>query len=165
VGISKDVVQDKYPALTPRQLSKRGSKRCGFFAPRIRHRWTLRESGICVFPSGAFAVPINRFIHHDAMEPRQGCGVAAEPMTRTKGTKKGILHHIFGFVSDVARGNRSQLPPRMFVQVYDRVFQGEPPAGPASAFAPGATADKKGGHYADLLCRLRFRSDDARDDC
>jgi len=71
----------------------------------------MRESGTRVFPPCAPPATIERRIYHDPADPRQRLRIAAEPMTRTKRSKKGILPHVVGFVTDVARGNSAQLPP------------------------------------------------------
>ena len=133
-----------------------------------------------MLPSGAPATTIEGGIHHDAMDPRQRRRVPAEPMTRTEGTKKSLLHHVFRFVTDVACGNGSQLPPGLFVQVYYRVFQGNlqqvrlPPSRealrrtrkadttpaycPACGFVrtmPAMIADQRAGVALRRICRAR----------
>ena len=84
----------------------------------------MRKPGMRVGPSGAPPAAVERGIHYDAAEPRQRSRVTAESMTRTKRAKKGILHHVFRVLADVACGNSAQLPPGLFVQVDNRVFQG-----------------------------------------
>jgi hypothetical protein len=84
----------------------------------------MSETGISVIPSSSTTAPIEGGIHDDATEPRQRRRVTAESMTRTKRSKKRILHHVFRILADVACGNSAQLPPGLFVQVYYRIFQG-----------------------------------------
>ena len=79
---------------------------------------------IGMLPTAAPPAAIEGGIDDNATEPRQRCGVPAEPMAGTKRTKKRILHHVFGILADVACGNRPQLAPGLFVQVHYRVFQG-----------------------------------------
>jgi hypothetical protein len=45
-------------------------------------------------------------------------------MTRPQRAKKGVLHHVFSVLTDIPGGNRAQLSPGLFVEVYDGVFQG-----------------------------------------
>src|SRR5688500_457353 len=123
--MSQYVVEDEDLTLDGRQSPQRRTHRQPLFNCRIRpDRMMTRVSGTRLRPSAAFSAAIQTGIHHDATEPRKRRRVAAEPVSPAQRPKKRLLHHVFSFVADVARGHSTQLPLRPFVQVYHRVLQG-----------------------------------------